>query len=118
MPVVGTPSMWPLSSNDTSAVAGSTEITRLTSLLPLVSPICSPSMNCPLFHSFLNCHSQGAQLYPSKQTYDSRLLKMIGIGSVAKPQVIRITARLRLGRMSLPAALPQLQIPDDTFPQT
>src|ERR1017187_2619613 len=44
MPVVAMPNMWPLSSNDTSAVGGSVERTCLTSLLPLVSPICSPSM--------------------------------------------------------------------------
>src|ERR1017187_1460283 len=49
MPVVGTPHIWPLSSNDTSTVGGSVERTRLTSLLPLVSPICSPSINQPLF---------------------------------------------------------------------
>src|SRR5947209_1816046 len=42
MPVIGTPSTWPVSSKDTSAVGGSTESTRLTSLLPLVSLICWP----------------------------------------------------------------------------
>src|SRR5260221_14439472 len=47
MPVVGIPSILPLSSNDTSAVGGSTEITRLTTLFPFVSPICSPIMNFP-----------------------------------------------------------------------
>src|ERR1035437_8641220 len=44
MPVVGMPSIWPESSKDTSTVAGSTEVTLRTSLLPFVSPSCSPSM--------------------------------------------------------------------------
>src|ERR1035437_2780197 len=48
-PVVATPSMWPLSSNVTSTVVGSVEVTRLTSRLPLLSPICSPIIHRPLF---------------------------------------------------------------------
>jgi hypothetical protein len=48
IPEVATPNMVPLSSNETSAVGGSVESTRLTSLLPLVSPILSPIMHAPL----------------------------------------------------------------------
>src|SRR5277367_2070598 len=47
MPVVGTPSIWPVSSKETSDVGGSMERTRLTNLLPLDSPICSPNMGTP-----------------------------------------------------------------------
>jgi hypothetical protein len=49
MLVVGKPSIWPLSSNDTSAVGGSMEITRLTTHLPFVSPICGSIMINILF---------------------------------------------------------------------
>ena len=50
MPVTGMPRIWPVSSNETSAVGGSTESTRLTSLLPVVSLICGPNMDgSPLF---------------------------------------------------------------------
>src|SRR6185437_16020072 len=56
--------MVPESSNETSAVGGSVEVTRLTSLLPLVSPILSPIMDSPaLSPGYLNDCSRGAQLY-------------------------------------------------------
>src|ERR1700722_17458877 len=64
IPEVATPNMVPVSSNDTSAVGGSTESTRLTSLLPLVSPILSPIMHAPLLSPGLECLYPGcAQLY-------------------------------------------------------
>src|ERR1700679_2947716 len=64
IPEVATPNIVPLSSNDTSAVGGSTESTRLTSLLPLVSPILSPIMHAPLLSPGLECLYPGcAQLY-------------------------------------------------------
>src|SRR5581483_11814306 len=44
MPVTATPNSLPASSNDTSAVGGSTERTRLTSRLPFISPILSPNI--------------------------------------------------------------------------
>src|SRR5882757_7970048 len=64
IPAVDTPNMVPLSSNDTSVVSGPVEITRLTSLFPLVSPILSPIMHSPaLSPALLNDCSRGAQLY-------------------------------------------------------
>src|SRR5580700_3390881 len=61
MPVAGTPKIWPLSSNDTSAVGGSTESTRLTSLLPLVSLIKSPSIVTPLLSVSFELLSRGVR---------------------------------------------------------
>src|ERR1700748_199143 len=61
IPEVATPNMVPVSSNDTSAVGGSTESTRLTSLLPLVSPILSPIMHAPLLSPGLEGLCPGAR---------------------------------------------------------
>src|SRR4029077_7148161 len=43
-PFTFTPNILPLSSNETSTVGGSTDNALLTSLLPVVSPINSPSI--------------------------------------------------------------------------
>src|ERR1700753_100885 len=59
---MATPRTWPLSSNDTSAVGGSTESTRLTSLLPLLSLIISPSMTSPLLSHYVELTSLGWQI--------------------------------------------------------
>src|ERR1700759_4829310 len=64
MPVTATPYKVPLSSNETSAVGGLVERTRLTSLLPVVLPTCSPITNePPSFHLRPGCGPHGRQRY-------------------------------------------------------
>src|SRR5882757_9032713 len=89
MPVVATPNIWPLSSNDTSAVGGSTESTRLTSLLPFVSLICSPSIKLPLLSHCFELTSGEWQIVRSSRT-SGLIFIAASIPPSSQPQPLRV----------------------------